>query len=241
VPITVYWQVIKPSPHDYSLYLDATLDDGTVIGKVDSYPGSGRLRTSTWQTGAIYADTYAVTLDTSSSAISRLRMQVGWWNYADKTLVNAVDQNNQPLKSVMLDIGGFAPVKVQETAGNITPIAPIVFGDAIELVGYQLDGTMLTLMWRSKAGLMANNTVFVQALDEHNQVVGQGDAPPNLPTRYWRIGEQFITRHNLAGSTRIISGSYRIILGWYNPSDSTRLSVSFPDNAFILPIPLAIP
>ncbi|MBA3868148.1 MAG: hypothetical protein H0X30_03255, partial [Anaerolineae bacterium] len=217
------------------------LDDGTVIGKVDSYPGSGRLRTSMWQAGAIYADTYTVTLDTSSSAISRLRMQVGWWNYVDKTLVNAVDQNNQPLKSVMLDVGGFAPVNTQETAENITPVTPVVFGDAIELVGYQLEGTMLTLMWQSKAALNANDTVFVQALDDHNQVVGQGDAPPNLPTHYWRVGEQFITRHNLSASTPIISGSYRIILGWYNPNDSTRLAVSSPDNAFRLPISLVIP
>ncbi len=241
VPITVYWQVIRPASQDYSLYLHATLDDGSVIGKVDSYPGAGRLRTSTWQSGAIYADTYVISLDKASSAVSRLRMQVGWWNYSDKTLVGAADQNNQPLKSVMLDIGGFAPNLTHETAENATPIEPIAFGDAIALVGYRLDGASLSLVWRSKALLSANDTVFVQALDDHNQVVGQGDAPPILPTYYWQVLEQFVTQHTISASKQTISGSYRIIVGWYNSDDGTRLSVAFPDNAFTLPVTLVVP
>ncbi len=241
VLITVYWQVINPAPHDYSLYLHATLVDGTVIGKVDSYPGAGRLRTSKWQAGAIYADTYGITLDKLSGAVSRFRAQVGWWNYVDKTLVDAVDQNNQPLKSVMLDVGGYAPDHTQETVENLTSVEPVAFGDAIELVGYRLDGTSLSLAWRSKAVLSANDTVFVQALDDNNEVVGQGDAPPTLPTRYWQMGEQFITRHTISASAPMRSGSFRVILGWYNPNDSTRLSVGYPDYAFTLPVKLTIP
>ncbi len=241
IPITVYWQVIKPSTNDYSLYLHATRDDGTDIGKVDSYPGAGRQRTSTWKAGAIYADSYAITLDKSSEAVSRLRVQVGWWNYADKTLVNAVDQNDRALDSVMLDMGGFAPRNTMEQIEGLTSIEPNVFGNAIRLIGYKLEGNRLSLLWKSVAPLSANDTVFVQALDANNQVVGQGDAPPTLPTRYWQVGEQFVTRHSINASTAIESGSYRVILGWYNPDDGTRLAVAYPDNAFSLPANLIVP
>jgi hypothetical protein len=239
--ITIYWQVIKPSTDDYSLYLHATLDDGTDVGKVDSYPGAGRLRTSAWQTGAIYADRYAITLDQSSQAVSQLRLQVGWWNYADKTLVNAVDQNDRPLDSVMLDVGGFAPRNTMQAVEGLTSVEAVTFGNAIRLIGYQLEGNNLSLLWRSAAPLASNDTVFVQALNADNQVMGHGDAPPTLPTRYWQVGEQFVTQHTIDASTPIASGSYRIILGWYNPDDGTRLSVAYPDNAFTLPAKLDVP
>ncbi len=241
LPITVYWQVIKPSVIDYSLYLHATLDDGTDIGKVDSYPGAGRLRTSTWQRGAIYADSYAISLDQKSNAVSRLRLQVGWWNYVDKTLVNAVDQVNRPLDSVMLDVGGFAPRNSVQMIDGMTPIEPVTFGNAVSLIGYQLEGNSLSLFWKSVAPLTANDTVFVQALNANNQVAGQGDAPPTLPTRYWQAGEQFVTRHIIKSTLPIEFGSYRIILGWYNTDDGTRLSVAYPDNAFTLPVNFIVP
>lgn len=238
VPITVYWQVIQPAPRDYSLYLHATLDDGTVIGKVDSYPGAGRLRTSTWQAGAIYADTYEVVLDKIDSDVSRLRIQVGWWDYTDKTLVEAVDQNNQPLQSVMLDVGGFAPIQPLDVG---TDKGLAVFGDAIKLLDYHFDGNKLMLSWSSVAPVSVSDTVFVQAFDANNQLVAQGDAPPLLPTHYWRIGEKFSTQHELVGTSPLVSGQYRVIIGWYDPVGGTRLPTSSPDNAYTLLKPLVVP
>ncbi len=240
LPVTVYWQVDQPSVQDYSLYLHATLDDGTVIGKVDSYPGAGRLRTSTWQAGGIYGDTYAIRLDPSSRAVSGLRVQVGWWDYESNMLVNAADGNELPLKSVMLDVGGFAPARIVQESQIIKSIDAINFGDAISLVGYRLDGQSLILSWRSTARLSTNYTVFVQALDTDNHVAGQGDAPPTLPTRYWQVGERFITQHTIAASDTIPLGTYHIILGWYDPVAATRLGISFPDNAYVLPESLII-
>ncbi len=241
VPITAYWQVNKASSIDYSLYLHATMDDGSAIGKVDSYPGAGRLRTSKWQAGAIYADHYVITLDSSSSAVSELRLQVGWWDYASRQLVEAVDQNGQPLASVMLHVGGFAPRERNQAGTGLIPIDPVEFGGAIELVGYELTGDLLRLQWRAKALIPSDNTVFVQALDVNNHVVGQGDAPPKLATRYWQVGEQFVTEHTIVNAEPIPSGNYRIVLGWYNPSDLTRLSVAYQDNAFTLPVSFVVP
>ncbi|MBI1278062.1 MAG: DUF2142 domain-containing protein [Anaerolineaceae bacterium] len=239
--ITVYWKVIRRSTSDNSLYLHATVNDGIDVGKVDSFPGAGRLRTSTWQVGAIYEDRYSISLDQASEAVSTLRIQVGWWNYVDKRLVNAVDQDGRPLDSVMLDVGGFAPKNTVQRTTGVMPIERVAFGDAVRLVEYQLTGNVLTLVWQATAPLAANYTVFVQALDANNQVVGQGDAPPTLPTKYWLVGEQFVTRHTIGGSAPIGAGSYRVILGWYNSVAGTRLSIAYPDNAYTLPVNFDVP
>ncbi len=232
-PITVYWQVWDRSSSDLSLYLHATMDDGTVIGKVDSYPGGGRLRTTSWQPGAIYADTYAIPLDSAADFVSCLRVQVGWWDYQTEQLVDAVDSNNQPLQSVMLNAGGFAPQTISPLPDNLIAVPSISFG-GIRLVGYILDGDNLTLAWESPGELPADYTVFVQVLDENNGIAGQGDAPPALPTTDWRSGERFLTYHTIAYHESPPAGDYRLVIGWYNPDGFARLDTAAPDDAYIL-------
>jgi hypothetical protein len=233
VPITLYWQVNARSATDLSLYLHAVLDDASTIGKVDSYPGAGRLRTTVWQPGANYADTYAIPLDQSASGVSHLRVQVGWWDYPSGRLVAAVDANGKLLDSVMLDAGALASGKVEQSADHLTP-ASAQFGGQIALTGYHLTDNQLRLAWESLSGLSDDYTVFVQVLDAQNKIVGQGDAPPSLPTRYWLPGERFITTHTLNYPQPLQAGTYRLVIGWYRPGDFARLSVDAPDNAFPL-------
>lgn len=239
VPITLYWQTLQSTSTNLSLYLHATLDDGSVIGKVDSYPGGGTLQTSMWQQGAIYTDTYAIPLDSAADTISKLRVQVGWWDYPTGAGINAVDGNDQALPSVMLDVGGFAPHTTQLLAPGFTPVSDVDFS-GIRLLGYTLEGDNLTLLWESPGALSANNTVFVQILDAENTIVGQGDAPPLLPTRFWLPGEHFVTSHTITYTTPPSSGDYRVVIGWYNPVDFTRLDTASPDDAYPLTI-ISIP
>ncbi len=233
VPVTVYWRVLQPSARDYSLYLHATLSDGRVIGKVDSYPGAGRLRTSRWPTGALYADSYLIPLD-DLGAVSTLRIQVGWWDYADGALVNAVDTAGQPLASVMLNAGGYAPPQVQQTLAEAQPVSSVTFGSALRLTGYTLVDDRLSLHWQVEAGLPDDYTVFAQVFDAAEVMVGQGDAPPALPTRYWRPGESYVTEHTLVYPKALTEGDYRLMIGWYRLPDFARLPVAAPNDAYPL-------
>ncbi len=70
VQVTLYWQVEEGSNRDLSLYLHAVNQNGDVVGKIDTYPGGGRLRTSTWQAGQIYVDHYRVPLERDASGQS---------------------------------------------------------------------------------------------------------------------------------------------------------------------------
>ena len=80
----------------------------------------------------------------------------------------------------------------------------------------------------------ADYTVFVQVLDDANKVVGQGDAPPDMPTHYWRAGEQFLTQHTIAYPQAPASGNYCLVVGWYKPDDFSRLDTDSPDDAYVL-------
>lgn len=234
VPVTVYWQVLAQADRDYSLFLTFLDDQGKSIGKIDTYPAGGRLRTTTWQPSAIYADSYLVPLSVEAEGRYALRMQVGWWDFQTKTYIQAVDEAGMPLESVILNIGAFAHPDAKILAGDLVEIEPVSFGEAITLLGYYPTGNMLLLLWESNTILTQDYTVFVQVLDDAKHIVGQGDAPPNFPTRYWLPKERFLTQHAISYPTPPAAGIYTLVVGWYHPVDFSRLQTAYPDSAYPL-------
>lgn len=233
IPITAYWQVIEPAERDNSLFLHAINPAGDVIGKVDSYPGAGRLRTTTWETGAIYPDTYAIPLDETVAGRFPLRIQVGWWHYPTQEYIPAVNESDQPIEAVVLDAGAFGGDGENAIPDDLMPVS-VDFGRAIRLIGYKLEGDQLTLAWESLAPLPDDYTVFAQVLASSKAIVGQGDAPPTMPTRYWLPGERYVTQHTIVYPTKLTPGDYPLVIGWYKPPDFNRLSVDYPDSAYPL-------
>ncbi len=235
VPITVYWHVLQPSSRDLSLYLHAVDPSGAAIGRIDSFPGAGRLRTTVWQAGALYADSYRIPLDRDAQGRYGLRVQVGWWHAASGEVVDPVDSSGARLESVMLDAGAFVGGPSPELPSGLTPTERVTFGGLIALTGYRLDGDHLTLAWEAAGTPPDNETVFVQVLDAAGTLVGQGDAPPDLPTRYWRSGERYLTTHTISYPTPLAPGTYQIVVGWYRPSgDFPRLGAPYPNSAYPL-------
>ncbi len=235
LPMTIYWRVVQPSSRDLSLYLHAIDPSGAVLGRIDSFPGAGRLRTSTWQAGAIYADSYRIPLDRGAVGRFPLTVQVGWWHYASRAVIGPVDQSGAPLPSVILNAGGFVGGPSSDLPADLTPTERVTFGNVIALTGYKLDGDHLTLAWEATGTPQDSDTVFVQVLDSAGKQVGQGDAPPDLPTRYWRSGERYVTTHTISYPTPPAPGSYQIVVGWYLPSgDFPRLGAPYPNSAYML-------
>lgn len=231
LPITVYWQVLEASPRDLSLYLHAVDNAGEVIGRIDSFPGGGTLRTTRWQPGAIYADTYAIPLERETGQ-SRLRVQVGWWHFASEDVISPQDESGAALESVMLDTGGYAGDVALEPLPNA--LDDIRFGDVIALRAYRLSADEVTLEWAATGTPDADYTVFVQLLDAENVVVGSGDAPPELPTRYWRSGDRVQTTHIIRYDDPPQPGAYRVVVGWYDPVTGTRLLGADADGSYWL-------
>ena len=231
VPMTLYWHTHRATQTDYSLFIHLIDEAGNVIGKVDTFPGGGRLRTSTWEPDAIYKGEYDVPIEEEIGR-TPLRLQVGWWDRETGENLPATDTDGQPL-SIVLDGGAFVgDPSIDE--GAYTNVDDVAFGDLVVLRGYQLDGTRLVLLWEGLATPPTDLRVFVQVVDETGAIIGQGDAPPYLPTVYWRADELYRSEHTIRFVEATEAGTYPIVIGWYDPTDFSRLSTGFPDNAYPL-------
>jgi hypothetical protein len=105
------------------------------------------------------------------------------------------------------------------------------FGQAIELIGYDLrdtaDGLQVVLYWHDLAPIDASYTVFVHVADASGKVVAQHDGPPRsgrYPTNAWAPGESTRDSHTVDVST-LKPGHYRVLVGLYLPESGRRLPV----------------
>ena len=135
----------------------------------------------------------------------------------------------------MLAAGGFVdPAAVVDLPADPVPVEGVYFGGVIGLTGYTLEGDTLTLIWDATGTPDDSYTVFVQVVDGQGAIIGQGDAPPPLPTRYWRRGERYTSTHTLRDAGAHPAGAYDVLVGWYRPADFARLDGPRPDDAALL-------
>ena len=86
----------------------------------------------------------------------------------------------------------------------------------------------LTLYWQSLSTMDKDYTVFIQVLDNNDQIVGQVDAWPlqgTLPTSQWAAGATITDPYTIQLKEDLPPGTYRLIIGWYLLADARRLSV----------------
>jgi hypothetical protein len=117
------------------------------------------------------------------------------------------------------------------------PLTPVdyQFGPHIRLVGYALSTSSITpgdilqvaLRWQTDAplGPDENYTVFVQALDQSNHLVGQRDALPLTPTPGWPANQPIADAHGIFIEPGTPPGSHRLIVGLYHSQTGRRLPV----------------
>jgi hypothetical protein len=98
-----------------------------------------------------------------------------------------------------------------------------VLGGAARLRGYSPgpDGG-LTLHWEAVGGLDRSYHVFVHALDAGGAILAQSDGPPaagRAPTDGWSLGDRVDDPRSMS----VAPGSYRVIVGLYDPATGARL------------------
>lgn len=107
------------------------------------------------------------------------------------------------------------------------------FGENIRLVGFGLAAKTVTpgdilqvaLQWQAETPPAENYSVFLQLLDPSNQLVGQRDAPPSVPTTAWPAAEPVRDAHGIYVEPGTPPGRYRLIAGLYNSQTGQRLPV----------------
>jgi hypothetical protein len=131
-----------------------------------------------------------------------------------------------------------ARVKIEAPTPAVHPAHPldVSLDDRARLIGYDLPAATIsagsdlpiTLYWQALKGLDGDYTVFIHLLDDQDNLVGQGDGPPLdnwYPTSLWAAGESLADHHLLHIPAEVKPGSYRIVVGLYDPATGRRLPV----------------
>lgn len=84
----------------------------------------------------------------------------------------------------------------------------------------------LRLVWATTAPLQEDYTVFVHLLGPDGQLVAQHDRQPEAgfyPTSGWVVDELVEDHYTLPLPAMLPPGTYRLVVGWYQPTTMTRL------------------
>jgi hypothetical protein len=101
------------------------------------------------------------------------------------------------------------------------------FGQEMRLLGYDLDGSELTLVWQGVARPSADYTIFVHLLNPDGTCcVWQVDAMPranSYPTTLWLPDEVVVEQYSMSLPTAL--GTYPLEVGVYVAENGVRLAV----------------
>lgn len=260
VELTFYWRVKEQSTEDYSLALTLLSPYGDRLGGVDTYPGAGALRTSTWEVGKIYADTYEVPLLRAISARYPFRVKVDWYDEAPSETLDIVNRDGVDLPVVLLDVGAVVQPNYSLSLTRFESLETVdrferEFGASIRLTSFKvLPPFTVEIEWEAINSMDLDYTAFVHVLNAEGELVGQADTFPELPTHYWYPPERYVTQHPIRFlADQLEPGTYTVLVGWYenNGEDYPRLQIyemdkekqrdnfelfQFPMNEFGLPL-----
>ncbi len=114
---------------------------------------------------------------------------------------------------------------------------PIDFESGIRLLGYDLSPSTpqageplrLTLYWQRTGAIEQPYKVFVQLLDEDQNVISQHDAHPGRgkhPTDQWLPSELVESTFILAAPADLPTGKYALVTGFYDEINGERLPIA---------------
>jgi hypothetical protein len=212
--VTLYWQrdfasAARPADEPITLQLascgcaNQPVTTTVLLTTAPAYP------MSEWQPGEIVADRHR----------ARIPFDLGSGEYT----LEAVVGQREPI------VLGAVNVRQSDRVLSEPPIQQRVnaaLGDAIELVGYNLDRTgeaiKLKLIWKSLKVIDEDYTVFTHALDRSGQqIAGKDNQPVNgtYPTSHWMPGEYVIDDYVIPTTQKEAA----LEVGLYDPETGARL------------------
>lgn len=266
VEITLYWQPLEQTDIPLSMFVQVFAPDENYepveVGKVDSYPGRGMMRTDAWDTDIIYADTYYLELygDFDLTPFEP-RFRVGLRDNETNTEIPATTMDGEPIQAVVPRGGSVYSSEI--ACDGLDNLAQ--FGNLARLTGYdaqstEMDGDTLivapneafdlTLLWDVIGESNEFFAVYVQLIDPDDPatLLGSGDSAPLgdwYPTTRWVDGVCFDDFYTVTVDPDTPPGEYQLIVGLYRPQEGTRLPVyvepdySFADG-YLIHIPIIV-
>jgi len=130
----------------------------------------------------------------------------------------------------VVQIHGVDYAWIYQAPPPITQPQPADFGDQIHLRGLSWNSDVrpgqplaIQLAWQVRAPPPADYTLFAHLIGPDGQRVAQVDLP--YPTSSWRVGRYATTELPLALPADAPAGTYRLVIGLYDPSNGQRLAL----------------
>ncbi len=103
------------------------------------------------------------------------------------------------------------------------------FENQITLLGFTEPATRdrLQLFWQAAKTPAGDYSAFVHLLDEQGRVVAQMDKTPgngNYPTSQWKQGQVIVDEYAF-NAPNLVSGTYTLQIGLYDPTTGKRLAL----------------
>lgn len=221
VHLTSYWRVTSPVSAKYAVRIVMADEEGARYpGPFEDTiePGEGDL-----QVGRIIQLQGRLPLAPLIPGRHRVELEV---ETAERSLA-------VPLGQISVD----EPRLVED--GRWKPAKPslAVLGDSVQLVGYEVSpdpvrpgGKLrVSLLWRARAEMVANYTVFVQLLDASGKLWLQSDSTPargSSPTSTWSVDDLVKDEHDFTIPRDATAGVFGVIAGMYDFQTMKRLPVA---------------
>lgn len=129
-----------------------------------------------------------------------------------------------------------------EPVGNATPL-PTKFSAGINLHGFALSGTRLTLVWEALETIPKNYTVFVHVLAADGSSLLGYDQPPRNGARHtttWQVGETIIDPRVIPIPAEMPPGEYSLEIGLYDDTGKRLTLEGSTETRVILPVKVSV-
>ncbi|MCB0191266.1 MAG: glycosyltransferase family 39 protein [Anaerolineae bacterium] len=234
LPVTLYWQAMRPLDRNYSAFVHVLDPDGKSIGQANTYPDGGNWPTSMLVPGQVLRDTYQVFIPPDAEAPLITRFTFGIFDFDDpaRAALPAINSAGDTLEAIVDGIPLLPPQWPE-----LDPRHPLVvdFGGRIQLIGYDWvhetvlkPGTRvpITFYWETLLPPGQNLNLFIHLVDPATQTQVAGfDGPPRYPTAYWQPGNNIIDTRLLDIPADVQPGIYELRIGWYNLDNFARLTL----------------
>ncbi len=239
INVTVTWEVIRPTPVPYAVFVHVVDSQGILIAQRDTYTGLGSYPSIWWRPGHIFTETYRVFLPETTYAPEQARIELGLYNPdAGRLPVERLGTTEDKLTV------GHVAIEADPTA--IYPNQGFTnWEDRFALLGYTIEPRTLTpgqqmvvtLYWQAITPPADEDfKVFLHVLDDQQTIWGLYDGPPvgaSMRTSGWETGDIYEDVRTLSLRPDTPPGLYVIELGWFSDTDGHRLNVVASDGHII--------
>jgi hypothetical protein len=221
--ILLRWSASGSIDVNYGISLRLRDSTGKQWTSLDTQLGYGFQPTSAWKRGALIDDTYTLLLPldrprSETYALDVILYRVAAQQEVGRTTIDGIRlDSTDAWQAIEPPPRNFAEPPVANRVDAI-------FGDQIELLGYELlrDGQTLNFKptWKAVMDVTANYKVFVHVFDPATEkIIAQSDAMPRdnaYPTSRWLRGE-VVSDTIVLPLNAAPPGAYRIAIGLYLP------------------------